>query len=331
MTSKIECTPAQIDFLKSAISDFSVDTWKVELAGRAGSSRYFLRLSKKDRSFILVVWDSRDEDWPRFLQICRDLSPVVGFLPQIYKDDEVRGLILEEDLGDTTLKNLCLHKKRDHITLINSYRLVLDALFQWQNIKIDTSPVISARAMDLETFLWESWYFSHYCVTDFCGCEHLLDPSWENQRQLLAKEAASFPKVCIHRDFQSENVLIKDGMVRFVDYQGARLGPAGYDLASLLFDPYIDELDEDIVKKLYGYYCRLYTTGLDLREFYICAAQRLMQALGAYGNLSIHKGKNWYRDYIPLAFQRLSNIMINLPEYTAISKVVSGCRETLKY
>ncbi len=325
----IECTPAQIEFLKSEITDFSPESWKVELAGRAGSSRYFLRLSFLNRSYVLVVWDGRDEDWPRFLKIQKDLHSVVPFLPGIYKDDAVRGLILEEDLGSTTLKRFCTHHLSDTASVIEQYRSVLDALFKWQSMKIDASPVIAARSMDLETFLWESWYFAHYCVTDYFACEYLLDESWEKERAELAKEAAALPKVCIHRDFQSENVMLCNGRIRFVDYQGARLGPAGYDAASLLFDPYIEMLDEHMTKELYRYYSGLHSDGFDEHSFYICAAQRLMQALGAYGNLSIHKDKQWYRDYIPIALQRLRHVLNNLPQFPAISRVVSVCIDCL--
>lgn len=327
--SSVECTPAQTEFLKSVISDFSPEKWKVELAGRAGSSRYFLRLSFKNRSYVLVVWDGRDEDWPRFLNIQNDLCSIVPFLPKIYKDDVVRGLILEEDLGSTTLKSFCLQHSTDSARIMEKYRSVLDALYMWQSIKIDASPAIAARSMDLETFLWESWYFAHYCVTDYFAGEYLLNSSWEKERKVLAEEAAALPKVCIHRDFQSENVMLHEGKIRFVDYQGARLGPSGYDVASLLYDPYVANLNQTMVEELFKYYNGLYNECFDQRSFYICAAQRLMQALGAYGNLSIHKGKEWYRDYIPVAIERLWLVLNNLPEYPAIAQVVSVCRGNL--
>jgi aminoglycoside/choline kinase family phosphotransferase len=328
--STVECTPAQIEFLKSEISDFSSENWKVELAGKAGSSRYFLRLSSRNRSFVLVVWDSTDEDWPRFLKIQNDLCSIIPFLPRIYKNDVVHGLILEEDLGSTTLKSFCQQYKTDSAGIMEKYRSVLDALFIWQSIKSDASPVIAARSMDLETFLWESWYFAHYCVTDYFAAEYLLNSSWERERRELAEEAAKLPKVCIHRDFQSENIMLHNGQIRFVDYQGARLGPASYDVASLLFDPYVEVLNQSMVAELYKYYNSLHSGGFDQKSFYICAAQRLMQALGAYGNLSIHKGKQWYKAYIPVAIERLWFVLNNLQQFPAIAQVVSACKDSLK-
>jgi aminoglycoside/choline kinase family phosphotransferase len=321
-------TPAQIEFLRNSIPSFSSEDWEIELAGRAASQRCFYRVHSHSSSYILMVWDSRDEDWPRFLGIQSDLSHCISFLPGIFTHDTRHGLILEEDLGSVTLKNFSrINCKED---VVKAYRNVLDALCVWQSIDKAASGFISARSMDLETFLWETSYFARFCVKDFCGCENLLDSAWELERARLAGEAVSLEKTYIHRDFQSENVMIHNGKVRFVDFQGARLGPPQYDTASLLFDPYIGILDDKLIDELFKYYSDKTGGGKDgYRAFYICAAQRLMQALGAYGNLSIHKGKDWYREYIPIALIRLQNVLESLGDFPAILKVVFSCRQAL--
>ena len=134
--------------MKSVISLLKLES---ELAGKAGSSRYFLRLSSRNRSFVLVVWDSTDEDWPRFLKIQNDLCSIIPFLPRIYKNDVVHGLILEEDLGSTTLKSFCQQYKTDSAGIMEKYRSVLDALFTAKYKRVSESG-IAARSMDLETF-----------------------------------------------------------------------------------------------------------------------------------------------------------------------------------
>jgi hypothetical protein len=55
-----------------------------------------------------------------------------------------------------------------------------------------------------------------------------------------------------------------------------------------------------------------------------------MQALGAYGNLSLHKGKDWYRGYIPLALERLDLLLTTLPDFPKLKNIVSWCRNSLK-
>jgi aminoglycoside/choline kinase family phosphotransferase len=182
--------------------------------------------------------------------------------------------------------------------------------------------------MDAETFLWESGYFAQHCVTGFFGKEGLLTLAWERERERMAAHAAGIQKINMHRDLQSENVMIRRGRVRFIDFQGARLGPAHYDAASLLFDPYIDQLNESSIDGLIDYYLtkKGMASDTDKNDFYVCAAQRLMQALGAYGNLSLHKSKPHYRRFIPVAIGRLSNIFNNhLLDYPAMGEVVNGC------
>lgn len=330
MNSQINLTPAQVEFLKSVIKDFDLETWHIELAGRAASQRYFVRISKNKKSYILVVWDSRDEDWDRFLTMQMDLSSLVTFLPEIYASDTAHGLILEEDLGTMTLKNFCNEKGSAISEIETTYKKVLYALWNWQQLKISASQSISARAMDFDTFMWESGYFARFCVTEYCACEKLLNKSWEEEREQLALKTSSLPRTCIHRDFQSENIMIHNEEIRFVDFQGARLGPPQYDTASLLFDPYIKVLSPQLTEILFTYYQRISGNANDVGSYFNCAAQRLMQALGAYANLSLHKGKEHYRKFIPLALDRLIYVLGFLPEYKQIRNIAEECRKTVR-
>jgi Predicted phosphotransferase related to Ser/Thr protein kinases len=327
----MKLSPAQSNFLAKNIPGYDSSQWTVTSAGAAGSDRRFLRIQKKsgdaDTSYVLILWDSRDEDWGRFLTIEKELGKTILFLPKIYASDGKHGLILEEDLGNTTLKKYC-EKFPDKIE--DAYHSALDALIAWQKTEITANTVIASRSMDLEVFLWESKYFSTHCVTEFFGCDNLLDKEWETERMQIALFASNLPKVCIHRDFQSENILIDKGSIRFVDFQGARLGPAGYDLASLLFDPYVAELDDSFTLRLFDYYCSKASVPISHEAFYVCSLQRLMQACGAYGNLSIHKGKEQYRKFIPLAIDRSIRIVEKLPGYPQLCRIVKKCRESLK-
>jgi hypothetical protein len=323
-------TPAQSAFLQRTVPWYDVRACKVACAGFAGSDRRFFRVSSNDRkkSIVLVVWNSADNDWGRFISVQRDVSPTVPFLPKIFASDDKHGLILEEDLGTITLKRLsdtaALPKTKD------AYKRVLDALALWQRIDPHGSVTIASRDMDYQMFLWESGYFAEHCVSEFFGLDSRLGSLWEKERQQIAAEAAELPKVCIHRDFQSENILFRRGAVRFVDYQGARLGPAAYDVASLLHDPYVSSMTVSLCTTLFEYYVSVAPLRVSAQDFRICSIQRLMQALGAYGNLSIHKGKDWYRAYVPVALERLSGVLNGKPRYPALSAIVDACLDACK-
>jgi N-acetylmuramate 1-kinase len=333
LANEIVLTPAQHAFVAGHIAEFSEGEWDVSFAGQAASQRYFLRIADRknaSHSFVLVVWDGKDEDWPRFLAIPSDIEPYGSFLPKIYGSDARHGLILEEDLGDQTLHRVVRETpdKSDVVTAM--YRRVLAALCVWQSLGPEASVTIASRTMDLETFLWESDYFARRCVVDFCGGEHMLTHAWEKERRAMALAAASLPKTFIHRDFQSENIMLLNDQIRFVDFQGARIGPPAYDVASLLYDPYVDFLTGERAASLFDYYCSLDLSVRSTRhDFDLCAAQRLMQACGAYGNLSIHKGKTRYREFMPVALDRLKSVMERLQEYPVIKKVVGYCWEAV--
>jgi aminoglycoside/choline kinase family phosphotransferase len=118
----------------------------------------------------------------------------------------------------------------------------------------------------------------------------------------LAEKADAFPKTIVHRDFQSQNIMITDGDIpRLIDFQGARIGPPGYDVVSMLWDPYY-RLDEDLRERLLDYYIQgmIEKSGgkfieEDFRKTLLtCRLQRHMQALGAYGFLSSVKGKKYF-------------------------------------
>jgi aminoglycoside/choline kinase family phosphotransferase len=319
-------TPAQTGFLSAHVAGFDPGTWAIAPAGHAGSDRQFFRVKSPAReSYVLVVWDSKDHDWDRFLTIQRDVSPKLPFLPHIVAADAGRGLILEEDLGAMTLKKKCLRVSTTKKKIESLYRAVLDALVQWQKLDGGTSKVINSREMDREMFLWESQYFATHCVSEYFGCDKLLTDTWEKERLQIALSAASFPKVSIHRDFQSENILLHKSKVRFVDFQGARLGPAAYDVASLLYDPYIPLLSREMSDRLFRYYGTIAPFDVTEHSFRICAIQRLMQALGAYGKLSIHKGKDWYRAHIPVALKRLENVVGQGRDFPVLRGIVEEC------
>jgi len=330
MIEQIRLTPAQVEFIRKTLPEFEDTDTFGELAGRAASSRYFTRIRHDLKTYILVEWDSRDEDWPRFLDLAADRDATASLLPVVFASDARHGLILEEDLGVVTLKKYCSMVNFQEEYLGEIYRQVIDALHHWQRPELAKHRIISAREMDSETFLWESWYFSKYCVTDYCGCETLLDEGWERERLELANECAALAQCAIHRDFQSENVMLHDGAIRFVDFQGARLGPPHYDIASLLYDPYVSVLTPKFVGDLYDHYCD--TAGdevCSLRSLQLCAVQRLMQALGAYGNLTLHKGKEWYQEFIPVALERLCHVLEQIDGFDQLSMVAQKCRKVV--
>jgi aminoglycoside/choline kinase family phosphotransferase len=324
-------TPGQLEFLCDHVEGFAPDDWNACCAGHAGSDRQFVRVAHRTEplSYVLVVWSGADPDWPRFIGIAADFAGVGAFLPQVFAADGELGLLLVEDLGSETLHSYCRTPGRTSEEVERAYFDVIDALIRWQRVDPAMSSTLCARRLDMETFLWETSYFAKHCVGQRFGLSSLLDVRWEAERTALAREADAYETVCAHRDFQSENIMVVDRRISFVDFQGARLGPAGYDLGSLVFDPYATWIDRSLAYRLYDYYVTQTSHGMDLRTFHVCSLQRLMQALGAYGNLALNKGKERYLEFVPLALERLADVLDQTEGLDRTKEVVAACRERL--
>ncbi len=148
-------------------------------------------------------------------------------------------------------------------------------------------------------------------------------PLWE----AIAEKLAAWPRVLVHRDFQSQNILMHDGHAHLIDFQGLRPGLAHYDLASLLYDPYV-RLRGSERRELLDFYLglgRRHDLGKNRAEFdeiyRLCALQRLMQALGAYGYLGLVRGKPDFLAHIPMALASLREVaagIAGLEEFNAL-------------
>jgi hypothetical protein len=166
------------------------------------------------------------------------------------------------------------------------------------------------EGFDPNLYRWEQDYFRNHFVRELCGIK--LETSFERELEAelssLAEGLLGTIRCLVHRDLQSQNVMIRDGEPFLIDFQGMRFGSPFYDLGSLLCDPYVNfsssERDE-----LLSFYYHLSKWNLDWRAFqkifWDASAQRLMQALGAYGFLGIKKGLKAYLEHIPSGLRNL--------------------------
>jgi aminoglycoside/choline kinase family phosphotransferase len=130
----------------------------------------------------------------------------------------------------------------------------------------------------------------------------------------IAEDLGKRSRVLVHRDFQSQNIIIRNAQAHLIDFQGMRPGLAEYDLASLLFDPYVTLSRAECEELLAAYEAKRNTAlspvSVQFREtFRLCGIQRLMQALGAYGFLGLVKGNKAFLNHVPAAMTSLRSIV----------------------
>jgi hypothetical protein len=236
-----------------------------------------------------------------------------------------------EDLGDLTLYSW-LKCSRDQKTVEVMYKKIIDTMVTIHTTVTDhvsECPALSKRIFDYDHLRWETEYFLERFVNGVKNISVQNHSELEADFHKLAQTVDSFHKTVIHRDFQSQNIMITRGSVpRFLDYQGSRIGPPAYDLVSLLWDPYY-RLRESIQKILVEYYCERmihaaswFDEGAFRQTLLPCRLQRHMQALGAFGFLALVKGKKYFLHHVPEGLRLLRETLASdKSEYPVISQI----------
>ena len=185
---------------------------------------------------------------------------------------------------------------------LEDYAKVVETLVRFN--ALGTEPDVPADLLppfDDETWEWERNLFAKYCL----GANFQMEMSAAVRKELegVAEILEKEPKALVHRDFQSTNVLWKGSDLAFIDFQGMRLGPAAYDLASLVYDPYVTFTDEQR-RALVALYAKTAGRPEFEKVLPLAAVQRLCQCLGAYGRLA-SVGQPQFQKHVVPALQNL--------------------------
>lgn len=288
-----------------------------------GSLRRFWRIvfHQPDVSYIVMENAPSDGYAGRenlaYLRIGRHLFKKGLPVPEIHRHNLDRGWFIMTDLGGTSLQSWA-SRHDDRVPL---YKRVIEILFRIQTEGVegfDPDWTCQTKKYDWEVMRrHESDYFRDAFLVRYLGMKRdwtELNASFD----YLADEAAKAGgRYFLYRDFQSRNILIDQDDIGIVDWQGGRLGPLGYDLASLLIDPYVGLTAEEKTP-IFRYYLRLLKTEspeeakIFERSYPYLAIQRNLQILGAFSFLSRVRGKTYFEEYIPPALRSLSQLIDDL-------------------
>ena len=292
------------EFLKSIgfepVSSFD----KIE---KGGSARAFFRFADAQKgACIFCEYSAEKEENFLYAGIAKFLRQNEVDVPEIFFHDPSKRILVMQDAGKTDLLDFC--KTADKETVISIYKKTLSnaaILHEKATESFFKSPIKLMPGFDKNLYDWEREYFFGNLILKRLNIA-LTRPQKEWDALTKAFEAA--PRTLVHRDFQSQNVIVKDGGsgAVFIDFQGMRLGSFWYDLGSMMFDAYCEVLDEKMRGKLLQYYCDLRNIEFEQELFYKFSAQRIMQALGAYAFLSDARGKKEYLKFIAPALKNLA-------------------------
>ena len=211
-----------------------------------GSDRRFFRLLGSPTVILLhhpqpTALQVNEND--SYFHLGRHLRRQGAPVPEIYEYCREEGWLLLEDLGDIHLA-AAVARESGGEQLGYWYRQALDILV---NLQVDGKEGFDPAwcfdtAVMHRPFLWERecGYFVRAYLQGYAGLKLEMDDLAPDFEHLLTRALTPAPNFFLHRDFQSRNLMIKNGRIRVIDFQGGRLGPLGYDLAALLIDPYVN-------------------------------------------------------------------------------------------
>lgn len=318
------------DIKKFLLSHGYAEDFSVTPIAGAGSGRKYYRIQSGSRVSVLQESAKVDDDFKRFVDFSKTFRDFGLPVPRVYAVDESACQVLQEDMGTQTLLDDVLSDGKFSGSTRILYQEVIDTLNKWQ--KASSSLFASRtdlwlRRFDYAALKWETDYFTENYLKAYKGFAEIPD-CMSHFFATLALVVDAQPKVLMHRDFQSQNIMVKpNSEIAFVDFQGARRGSMYYDLASLLWDPYVS-MPVSMVKDFFDYWYHSSSKVKDFSKeeaweaFLLASLQRVMQAMGAYCFLSKVKKIEKFEKYIEPGRIRLKEVF---NEFKQVAAVLDPC------
>lgn len=319
----------------------------VPLEGDASNRRYFrIELGEKPPHSVILMQLADPEGFKvseeavsgdpvaiaelPYTNVLRHLAHAGLAVPTLYHYDKLAGLLYLEDFGDVTLAEAC--RQAEDAEQASLYHAAVDTLVRIHTKA--TSPanpgcVAFHRSFDVALLNWEFEHFLEFGVVARNGkpmCANDME-SIKVEFHKLAELIASQPRVFTHRDYHSRNLMVHGKRIGVLDFQDALLGPATYDLASLLRDAY-RALDESLIEELLAYYqdqvakqrpASVNRLGFR-RLFDVTSIQRNLKAAGRFVYIDRVKGNPKFLEDIPRTLGYVRRNLLCYPELATLHK-----------
>ncbi len=291
------------------------------------STRKFFRLSAGPERYVAFFvpdatrsdeidkTDGAREKWP-FVEVQELLQSRGVRVPAIVHDTTHLGWLVVEDLGDDTLANRLLSHPDEKEPLYE--KAVRDlARAQASMDELPAGSVVGRRAFDEDLLLWEIHHFREWALE---ARGRTLSPDdrsrFDGIAERLARRIASWPRGFVHRDYQSRNLMVKDGELVWIDFQDALLGPRVYDLVALLNDSYQTFERAFVEERLRSFReARGLPASEDpglLEEFDLVTAQRKLKDAGRFVFIDREKGNPSFLSFVEPTIEKVRSSLARL-------------------
>lgn len=305
--------------------------FRIELTGDAVHSVILMQLAEPEafkQSEEAISGAAHHVTELPFLNILSHLSKTGVSVPRLYHYDQSAGLLYLEDFGDLTLAESC--RQASPADLEARYTQAVDALVHMQTTATsqpDVNCLAFHRSFDVALLVWEFDHFLEYGIVarqgkPMCADDYLPIRS---EFKTIAELLAGQPRVFVHRDYHSRNLMVDGARLGVIDFQDALMGPATYDLASLLRDAYI-ALDEALIDRLIDRYLDGLATHQQAwtdreafrRLFDLTSIQRNLKAAGRFVYIDRVKGNPKFLADVPRV---LGYVKRNLLKYSELDQL----------
>lgn len=297
--------------------------FRVYLSG--GGSVIVMKLpeGRSSVSEEITNYEGTTEELP-YINISRYLKSISVDVPDILFHDKERSAIVLEDLGDRLFLNEVESGNND--TRLKWYSIAVEKLaFLKKSVLRDDSCIAFKRSFDERLLNWELDHFLEYGIEERTGKS--VPPAVKKQfteiTRSISKDIVKMNYIFTHRDYQSRNLMIKDGRMYLLDFQDALLGPESYDLVSLLRDSYI-EISDSILETLIGQYCDMMSVDMKclVRDFDLVTIQRKLKDAGRFVYIDRVKGNPGYLPNIPTSLGYVKDAIFRHGKYTELYKLL---------
>ncbi|MBZ4331131.1 MULTISPECIES: aminoglycoside phosphotransferase family protein [unclassified Corallococcus] len=307
------------------------------------SNRSYYRVGRAPESWVLMVMppdatkkseEATKGEPPKelpFINVHRYLEKLGVRVPRILRYDEPAGIMVLEDLSDITFES-ALEGGRHHQALYTRAVDLLAKLRVQAEKQRDPECLAFTRAFDEDLYDWELHHFREWGLEAWSG----KTPTDAERAELdatfrdIAKQLAAAPRGFTHRDYQSRNIMVKEGELVVIDFQDALQGPRQYDLVALLRDSYV-ELDRDFVDTMLDRYIATFEQEsgekIDAKEFKaffdLLTIQRKLKDAGRFEFINRVKGNPGFLVSIPASLRYVKAAFARRPELAGLQKLIS--------
>ena len=291
-----------------------IHDYEIAPASADASFRRYFRVRYDATSRIVMDAPPEQEDCHPFIHVSSLMAGIGLHVPVVLRQDLQQGFLLLTDLGDRVYLS-----ELNADTVESLYGDALQALLRLQAHGAADLPPYDRGLLMNEMELFRQWYLERHLGLPLTGSENAtIDAAFA----YLADEALQQPRVIVHRDYHSRNLMVSSPNPGILDFQDAVIGPITYDLVSLLRDCYIAWPRSQVENWVSQYYRQARSEGLlenvseaqFLNWFDLMGIQRHLKASGIFARLNYRDGKSAYLEDIPRTLGYVIDVGKDYPE-----------------